>query len=323
MLFQSIPSFMSNANTDAPLVINAPPLVANTCCTPEGRLSPSITLIENEGSIIFYTHNQHDRELIYNEYQEEPCVNLYFSLEGISAAYPKGNNANVVLTDNHHIIQYTPYFEGQYSISGPRLRNFGISLSESFFQRLLITDFECLKRFWDKIHNGQLAHISPYPMPVTARQKGVIMDIQHCSYTGQMRTLYFESKIIELFLLQAEQAENLKRRQPQPIKATDVDKLHAARQFVQQHMLEPLTLDQVARETGLNDFKLKKGFKELFGYTVFGYVNELKMEHARQLLLDTACTVFEVAYSLGYHEPYNFSKAFKKHFGYLPGQLKG
>lgn len=87
-------------------------------------------------------------------------------------------------------------------------------------------------------------------------------------------------------------------------------------------MFDPLTLSGIARDAGLNEFMLKKGFKELFGLTVFGYLNELKMNYARQMLLESQCTVYEAAYTMGYNEPYNFSKAFKKHFGYLPGELK-
>jgi AraC-like DNA-binding protein len=145
----------------------------------------------------------------------------------------------------------------------------------------------------------------------------------HCSYEGHMRQLYYEAKIIELFLMQAQQAENMMGRKPVQIKAADIEKLHAARQFVHMNMLEPISLQQVARAAGLNDFKLKKGFRELFGTTVFGYLNELKMTHAKRLLQDGGVSVGDIAIDLGYSEPQNFTKAFKRHFGYTPGEVKG
>jgi AraC-like DNA-binding protein len=73
---------------------------------------------------------------------------------------------------------------------------------------------------------------------------------------------------------------------------------------------------------GLNDFKLKKGFKELFGTTVFSYLNELKMDYAKRLILDEKKTIYEVAMTLGYSEPHHFYAAFKRRFGYSPGELK-
>lgn len=71
----------------------------------------------------------------------------------------------------------------------------------------------------------------------------------------------------ELFLLQAQQAKKINGERPVTIKSRNIDKLHAARLFVRKHMLESVTLAQVGRESGLNEFKLKKVFKELYGST--------------------------------------------------------
>ncbi|WP_298740530.1 AraC family transcriptional regulator [uncultured Chitinophaga sp.] len=127
---------------------------------------------------------------------------------------------------------------------------------------------------------------------------------------------------MELFLLQAEQAERLAGGAAVSLHPADKERLYAAREYVKEHMFDPISLMQVARHCGLNDFKLKKGFKALFGTTVFGYLNELKMDYGRQMLLASACTVAEAGYVLGYTDSYNFSKAFKKYFGYPPGKLK-
>lgn len=280
------------------------------------------TMTELEGAVVFSSHGRQSSELRYEQHQDTPCLHLYFSLEGISSAHPRHSEDVYRLDDNQHVVSYSPGFEGYYATNGPVVRNFGVTLRESFFRRLIVAEPECLLRFRERVEAGKPSGISRYPMPVTARQKAVIDDLLHCMYTGRMKLLYYESKIIELFLLQAEQAANLAGYKPTPIKPADRDKLYAARHFVEQHMLDPLTLTQVARETGLNDFKLKKGFRELFGSTVFGYLNELRMNYARSLLLDTSCTVFEVAQTLGYSEPHNFTQAFKRYFGYLPGTIK-
>ncbi|MEL6535368.1 MAG: AraC family transcriptional regulator, partial [Bacteroidota bacterium] len=68
--------------------------------------------------------------------------------------------------------------------------------------------------------------------------------------------------------------------------------------------------------------QLKKGFKTLFGNTVFGYWHVQKMDYARNLLLDDAITVADVAEQVGYKNPQHFSTAFKRHYGVSPGKVK-
>ncbi|MFC6100632.1 helix-turn-helix transcriptional regulator [Olivibacter domesticus] len=283
-------------------------------------ISASI-LYNADGIEIFAVNTSQERDLIVRDCQSEPYLNMYFSIQGLSSAKPLDTGQEYTIETNQHIVGYTPSFEGDYSLRGRKIETFGICMQEAYFNRLVATDLPCLQRFWEDVHAGKEADISRTPMPITRQQRAVINEISDCVYTGQMRKLYIESKVTELFFLQAQQADNLPVGGYLPIKAADEERLRAAKKFVQQHILEPLTLKQISREVGLNDFKLKKGFKQLFGSTVFDYFIQCRMEYARKVLLDTRITIAEIAYSLGYSDPYNFSKAFRKHFGYLPSQL--
>ncbi|MEO8398573.1 MAG: AraC family transcriptional regulator [Ignavibacteriaceae bacterium] len=71
-------------------------------------------------------------------------------------------------------------------------------------------------------------------------------------------------------------------------------------------MIKEFTLLDLSRKVGLNDFKLKKGFRELLGTTVFSYLNELKMDYAKQLLLDKKKTIYETSMVMGFSEPHHF-----------------
>jgi len=272
-------------------------------------------LYNADGIEIFSVNGMQERDVIVRDCQSEPYLNMYFSIQGFSSAKPLYSGQEYVIETNQHIAGYTPYFEGDYSLKGRKIETFGICMQETYFNRLVATDLPCLQRFWENVHAGKEADISHNPMPITRHQRAVISEILACVYTGQMRKLYIESKVTELFFLQAQQADNLPSGGHLPIKACDEERLRAARKFVQQHIFEPLTLKQISREVGLNDFKLKKGFKQLFGSTVFDYFIQCRMEYARKILLDTQLTIAEVAYSLGYSDPYNFSKAFRNHFG--------
>ena len=74
---------------------------------------------------------------------------------------------------------------------------------------------------------------------------------------------------------------------------------------------------------GINEFKLKQGFKQVFNNTVFGYLSDYKLNQARELLLRGNTAIKEVADSLGYSSVQHFSHAFRKKFGVPPGRVRG
>lgn len=72
---------------------------------------------------------------------------------------------------------------------------------------------------------------------------------------------------------------------------------------------------------GINEYDLKKGFKEQFGRTVFGYLGEQRMSLAYELLKTKTQTIGEISSVVGYKNPQHFSSAFKKRFGLSPRQI--
>ena len=72
----------------------------------------------------------------------------------------------------------------------------------------------------------------------------------------------------------------------------------------------------------MNQYKLKNGFKYLFGTSIFEFQRIAKMEKAKEILLNTSNQIDDIAYELGYDHPSNFRKAFKRHFKFTPAELK-
>lgn len=257
---------------------------------------------------------------------EQPIVEMYFLLSGVSQLWiGKDKRKQVILPANQHNMAYLPpAFEGDFLLqhSREKYRTFDVMFTEAFFHRLIDENCPVLSRLAGCIEKKQLAQLVQHNMAVTPKIKSVIADIIQCNLKGHIKRLFLEAKIIELFTLQVEMSEE----QGNPRKVggweNDVDKFYAVKNILEERSFESLTLLDIAREVGLNDFKLKKGFRELFGTTVFGYLNNVRMEHARRMLLDEKKTVAEVARILGYSEPHHFSKAFKRTYGQLPRNLK-
>lgn len=96
--------------------------------------------------------------------------------------------------------------------------------------------------------------------------------------------------------------------------------LMAARERLLLDLSDPPTIAELARETGLNQLKLKRGFKALFGYSVYALFQRERMDRARSLLQQNGVT--ETAMMLGYSNVSHFSAAFRKQFGVLPREAR-
>jgi AraC family transcriptional regulator len=101
----------------------------------------------------------------------------------------------------------------------------------------------------------------------------------------------------------------------------DREKIIKAREVLLQHIGEPLTIKELSRKVAINECYLKKGFKEMFGTTIFDFYQSQRMEHAKYLLYDKGLSVTEVSMLLGYSSISHFSTAFKKHTGIKPCEL--
>jgi AraC-like DNA-binding protein len=150
----------------------------------------------------------------------------------------------------------------------------------------------------------------------------VAHQVIHCSMRGEARRLFLEGKVLEIVAHQMEtiaDTDENKQILPDP---GDVERLQKARSILEEEFANPPSLFSLARRVGLNDFKLKRGFKAIFGTTVFGYVRRLRMDKARSLLEIGDINVTEVAVEAGYTSFGHFAAEFKKRFGTLPSQYR-
>jgi AraC family transcriptional regulator, transcriptional activator of the genes for pyochelin and ferripyochelin receptors len=148
----------------------------------------------------------------------------------------------------------------------------------------------------------------------------VLQQILNCPYQGSIQQIYLEAKALELIALQS--AQFLKHHAAEPqryrLKPSDIERIHQAKALITHQLDNPPSLLDLARSVGLNDCTLKRGFRQVFGTTVFGYIRQRRLAKARQLLLDREMSVAEVACSVGYSHPGHFAAAFKREFGVSP-----
>ena len=97
--------------------------------------------------------------------------------------------------------------------------------------------------------------------------------------------------------------------------------MERAREILLTRLENPPTLTELSRIVGTNECSLKRGFKEIFGCTVYNFVQENRLERAYQLITGCGYNVSESAFAVGYSNLSHFSKVFKAKFGISPGNI--
>jgi AraC-like DNA-binding protein len=136
---------------------------------------------------------------------------------------------------------------------------------------------------------------------------------------SSIKSLYFKGKALELLSLYFNRSEDADIEQcPFLVDETNVIKIRKAKDIIISRMAEPPTLQELSDEIGLSLKKLKEGFKQIYGDSVFSFLFDYKMEVARKLLEAGNYNVNEVGLKVGYSTSSHFISAFKKKYGTTP-----
>lgn len=196
---------------------------------------------------------------------------------------------------------------------------FELIVTDDFFDHIFTEESRFMERFRQyHTFNTPSQEFTAQMLPAMHH---IINDMQHAPYKGALKATYLETKATELFLMQVLQLDK-PLRATAGLSAADTERLHSIKHYIDAHYEQPLSIMELARTAGINQMKLKNGFKALFNDTVFGYISGLRMQEAKRLLLEEKMYVNEVADRMGYKYPHHFTAAFRKKFGLLPKDLK-
>ena len=151
--------------------------------------------------------------------------------------------------------------------------------------------------------------------------KHILQQLVECPYPAPVRTLYMEGKLLELLAVYFNETVYRQAILPDgPIRLSrqDIDSLQQARQLLDRNFITPPTLAGLAKLICLNEFKLKNGFKQVFGQTVHSYIVDKRLELAVRLLGENKLNIGEVAAHIGYANASYFALAFRRKNGVSP-----
>lgn len=257
----------------------------------------------------------------FSGHSQLDVVRLHFGMKGNYAFTYKQLDQTYDLIGGHHNIMYSKDFDITVYNKTLVLETFGVQFPAQQFIQFTENATDSLKRFAEDILAGKNVMLAERWGAIDSPIQQVLQQIIHCKYKEGLKKMFLLSKSIELLVLCAEEYEN--NRQGQFIKTpTDKEKLIAVRDLINERVQDPPNLSQIARMVGLNEYKLKRGFKEVFNNTVFGYLSEQRLHLAHRYLQDTRKTAAEISLELGYATPQHFSNAFRKKFGITPASVR-
>lgn len=176
----------------------------------------------------------------------------------------------------------------------------------------------------EQILSFQYKQAVTHIVPLCSKNRVVLESLMNHRYTDSLGNIFLNAQIQSLLLysldcLFSEKEEVLSCKFLS--NESDRDKITKAREILLQHIGEPITIKELARKVATNECYLKKGFKEMFGTTIFDFYQSQRMEHAKYLLYEKGLSVTDVSAMLGYSSISHFSTAFKKHTGLKPCEL--
>ncbi len=285
--------------------------------------------------------------LFYDSHCPDFCIRLSNYFLGADVGWHEGTAADTVLELQfvlHHSLHYRMengpkkvMAEGQYNIlAGPSVAKINwfdksnshtSTLDIHFSADYLLKmggGFPELTELLEKKEKGITTQLGAYPATASPMMMRIIKAIIDCPNTGDLRRNFMQSKISVLLLLALEQiiSRPAEKETSIHLKRYDLERIHEAREYLLLNMENPPTLKELAHKMGINDFKLKKGYKQVFGTTIFGDFNRERMDKAIQCLLEKNMSIADTALLTGYQDPPNFIRAFKAYFGSTPGELR-
>jgi AraC-like DNA-binding protein len=173
--------------------------------------------------------------------------------------------------------------------------------------------------------NFKYEHSFSKPIQLSGRIRQTLESILNNPYKEEVENIFMNAQTQVLLLYCLEALSEVKEDEVPACKfleyAGEREKIMLARETLLKHIGDPITIKELSRKVAINECYLKKGFKVMYGTTIFDFYQDQRMEHARYLLYEKGFTVSEVSATLGYSSISHFSTAFKKHTGLKPCEL--
>lgn len=256
-----------------------------------------------------------------------PTLHMMFSLDGRS--FFNNRKHPLRMESNSHSLSFLSKYEC-LNILEARARQHDIAfrVSQKFCQDILLPFAnERGGGIYEKILCGREFNTINNHRPNDPAISGLLKNILECPFTGEMKAAHQREHLRALLMLQLFHFSPLltgdEVRMESRISKCDEHVLHEVKAYLDEHYLHPCSLDGLSKRFGLNEFKLKHGFKRLFDVSPIRYMQQKRLQFSLVLLRDSNKTVKEIADMIGYGHAANYTAAFTRMFTRPPHAFRG
>ena len=284
------------------------------------KSSKEITALEDDFSVL-RIRNDLDLPKTVQHPVDQEFIQFHFCSKGqMNFSFNQGNY-NFPLSDGHSMLLFNPQKTLPIDLElAPQTWLVSILISVTRFHSLFSSDADHIS-FLSPENSSKKYYDT---LPFTSSIAVVLSQVLQAKVHDSMKELYFKGKVYELLSLYFNKSEDPSLEQcPFLVDEENVQKIRRAKDIILERMTDPPSLENLSLEIGLSLKKLKEGFKQLYGDTVYSYLLDHKMEDARRMLDSQKFNVNEVSLKLGYSTASHFIAAFKKKYGTTPKKYIG
>tara|TARA_B100001287_G_scaffold76502_1_gene63599 strand:- start:554 stop:1474 length:921 start_codon:yes stop_codon:yes gene_type:complete len=268
------------------------------------------------GFFVLTFQNDFDAPKLLEKDIDNSYLQFHFCLKGTTQFSFNQDSYSLDIPEGNSLLLYNPNRDLPIKlISGPKTWVVTVLISIKKFHGLFSHEANYIS-FLEGDNKLKKYYKDGYITPSMAI---VLNQIINYNLNTNLRELYSKAKVYELLSLYFNRGEDVNIEQcPFLADESNVIKIKAAKDIIIQRISEPPTLVELSDEIDLSLKKLKEGFKQIYGTTVYGFLFDYKMELARKLLESGIHNVNEVGLKVGYSTASHFIAAFKKHYGTTP-----
>lgn len=270
----------------------------------------------DEGIIFLKLSNNNDLESLFDYNIDKSHIQFHFCLKGDSKFQFNNGSYSFPVTSGNSILLYNPNQELPIKASlASNSLVLSVLISIKKFHSLFSDESDQIS-FLNNDNIGNKLYKEKQIGPMIAI---ILNQMYQQSLNLSMYKLYLRGKVFELMSLYFSKDKEMDIEQC-PFLADDnnIKKIKKAKEIIISRMIEPPTLVQLAKEVDISLKKLKQGFKQVYGTSVFSFLIDYKMQVSKRLLSSGEYNVNEVALKVGYSTATHFINAFKKKFGTTP-----
>ena len=273
-------------------------------------------IIVDEGFFVLTFKNDENKVQNLKRDVLSDYIQFHFCLKGLSKFVFNEGTYSLNILEENSLLLYNPQRSLPINIDlNPNSWMVSVLISIKKFHALFSQEADYIS-FLNEDNKGKKYYKDGEISPSMAI---VLNQLINYNLNQSIKQLYFKGKAYEILSLYFNRNEDTNIEQcPFLVDETNVIKIRKAKDIIISNISEPPSLQELADEIGLSLKKLKDGFKQIYGDSVFSFLFDYKMEVARKLLESGNNNVNEVGLKVGYSTSSHFIAAFKKKYGTTP-----